>query len=68
MCVLGKQYYILSQSGKSVDIGAFIEYNGGVNQVPIVYAILAYDCKRTNQLYLLVLRNVLYIESMKNNL
>ena len=30
--------------------------------------MLAYDCKRTNQVYLLVLRNVLYIESMDDNL
>ena len=25
MCVLGKQCYVLSQSGKSVDVGAFTE-------------------------------------------
>ena len=30
--------------------------------------MLAYDCKRTKQVYLLVLRNVLYIESMDDNL
>ena len=30
--------------------------------------MLAYDCKRTNQVYLLVLRNVLYIESMEDNI
>ena len=68
MCVLGKQCQILSKSGRSVDVGAFTESAGGLNQVPIVDAMLAYDCKRTNQVYLLVLRNVLYIESMDNNL
>ena len=67
-CVLGKQCYILSRSGKSVDVGAFIESTGGLNEVLIVDAMLAYDCKRTNQVYLLVLRNVLYIESMTDNL
>ena len=36
--------------------------------MPIVDAMLAYDCERTNQVYLLVLRNVLYIESMDDNL
>ena len=30
--------------------------------------MLAYDCERTNQVYLLVWRNVLYIESMDDNL
>ena len=58
MCVLGKQCYVLSKSGKSVDVGAFTESAGGLNQVPIVDAMLAYDCKRINQVYLLVLRNV----------
>ena len=68
MCVLGKHCYILSQSGKNVDVGAFTESAGGLNQVPIVDAMLAYDCRRTNQVYLLVLRNVLYIDSMEDNL
>ena len=30
--------------------------------------MLAYDCRRTNQVYMLVLRNVLYIDSMEDNL
>ena len=68
MCVLGRQCYIISHSGKSVNVGAFTESAGGLNEVPIVDAMLAYDCKRTNQVYLLVLRNVLYIESMTDNL
>lgn len=49
MCVLGKHCYILSQSGKNVDVGAFTESAGGLNQVPIVDAMLAYDCRRTIQ-------------------
>ena len=64
----GKQYYILSQLGKSAEVGAFTESAGSLNQVPIVDAMLAYYCKRTSQVYLLVLRNVLYIESMDDNL
>ena len=36
--------------------------------VPIFDIMLAYDCERTNQVYLLILRNVLYIKSMENNL
>ena len=36
--------------------------------MPIIDAMLAYDCERTNQVYFLVLRNVLYIESMDDNL
>ena len=51
-----------------MSVGAFSESAGGLNNVPIVNAMLAYDCERTNQVYLLVLRNVLYIESMDDNL
>ena len=68
MCVLWKHCYILSRSGKNIDVGSFAESAGGLNQVPIVNTMLAYDCRRTNQVYLLVLRNVLYIESMDDNL
>ena len=68
MCVLGKQCQVLSESGRSVDVGAFTKSAGGLNQVPIVNAMLAYDCKRMNQVCLLVLMNVLYIKSMDDNL
>ena len=34
----------------------------------IVDAMLAYDCETTNQVNLLVLQNVLYIDSMEDNL
>ena len=48
MCVLRKQCQVLSKSGRSVDVGAYTESAGGLNQVPIVDAMLAYDCKRKN--------------------
>ena len=71
MCVLGKQCYVLSCSGKSVDVGAFTESAGGLNEVPIVDTMLAYDCKMTNQVYSLVLRMrtvIYYIECITDNL
>ena len=43
MCVLGRHCYILSESGRNVDVGAFTESTGGLNKVPIVDAILTYD-------------------------
>jgi hypothetical protein len=45
ICVLGRQYCILPQSGKSVDVGAFIESAGGLNQFPIIDAMLAYNLR-----------------------
>ena len=55
MCVLRKNCYTVS---KSVDVGAFTKSTGGLNRVLVVDAILADDCKRTNQVYLVILRNV----------
>ena len=70
MCNIGKHCYLLSElsTATTVDVGTFSESAGGLNQVPIVDVMLAYDCVRTNQTYILVLRNVLYIESMGDNL
>ena len=70
MCVLGKCCYLLSKlfTAKTVSVAAFAESAGGLDEVPIVDAILADDCEQTNQVYLLVLRNILYIKSMGDNL
>ena len=59
---------LTTASKQTVNVGAFSKSAGGLNNVPIVDTMLAYDCERTNQVYLLVLRNVLYIESMDDNL
>ena len=56
MCVLGKHCYLLTEleTAQTVSVGAFSESAGGLNNVPIVNAMLAYDCERTNQVCLLV--------------
>ena len=70
MCVLGKHCLLLSDlnTARTVNVGAFADFAGGLSNVSIVNAMIAYDCERTNQVYLLVLRNALYIEDMDNNL
>ena len=70
MCVLEKHCYLLTklETAQTVSVGAFLESAGNLNNVPIVDAMLAYDCERINQVYLLVFRNVLYIGSIDNNL
>ena len=70
MCVLGKYCYLLSElsTAQTVHVGVFSDSAGGLNNVPIVDAMIAYDCERTNQVYLLVLRNALYIKDMDDNL
>ena len=59
MCVFGRNSMIISESNRSVDINAFAEEAGGINKVPIADIMVAYDCKRTHQVYLLIARNAL---------
>ena len=67
MMVYGNNCEVISLSGKTVEVGAFSESAGGLSNVPIADVIVAYDCKRSNQTYLLVSRNVLYINDMNDN-
>ena len=57
MCVLGKHCELLSElsTARTVQVAAFSDSAGGLNNVLIVDAMIAYDCRRTNQVYLLVL-------------
>ena len=57
VCVLGKHYFLLFElsTARAFSVCAFAEAAGGLDVVPIVDVILAYDCEQTNQVYLLVL-------------
>ena len=70
MCVLKKYCFLLSElsTARTVSVVAFAESAGGLDVVPIMDAMLAYDCEQISQVYLLVLQNVLHIESMDGNL
>jgi hypothetical protein len=68
MIVAGKHCFIISYSGKYIDVNAFADAVGGLSQVPIVDAAITYDCPYTHKSWLLILRNVLYVESMEKNL
>lgn len=52
----------------TIDVSAFSESAGGLSGVPMVDCMLSYDRPLTNQVFLLVIRNALYIESMEENL
>ena len=68
MMVFGGNCDVISLSGKTVEVGAFSESAGGLSDVPIADVIVAYVCKRSNQTYLLVARNVLYLDDLEDNL
>ena len=69
MCVCWENILLTElETAQTVSVGAFLESAGGLNNVSIVDAMLAYNCERMNQVYLLVFKNILYIKSMDDNL
>ena len=67
MAVLGKDCFVFEQTGRFCDVSAFspsIE----TTSLPIVDAVIVYDCPYTLTLYLLMIRNALYVKDMSNNL
>ena len=68
MVVIGKQAFIFSHSGQYANIRAFTDEVKSIPKVPIVDTVIAYDCPKSGQAYLLVVRNALCVPSMEHNL
>ena len=68
MIVVGKDYFIFESTGKTCNVEPFTADHDVATNIPIVDAALAYDCPFTHETYILIIRNTLYIDSMKNNL
>ena len=70
MIVVGAQATIISRSGKYCQVQAFSKECAVLEKVPIVDAIIAYDCPSTDKkvYHLLVARNALHVPSMTHNL
>ena len=68
MVVIGAQGTIIQKMGKYADINGFSSDVGTMLRVPIVDAVLAYDCPISGKTTLLVARNALFVENMDYNL
>ena len=68
MVVLGALCWIISVSQERAAVSAFVDDVGQLPSVPIVDAVLAYDCPYTAKTILLVVRNALFIKSMQHHL
>ena len=68
MVVLGKDCFIFESTGKTCNVEPFTADLGVATNIPIVDVALAYDCPFTHETYILIIRNALYIHSMKHNL
>ena len=68
MIVVGAQATIIQRSGRSAEVRAFSEECTKLEKIPIVDAVIAYDCPYEMKTYLLIVRNALYVPSMVHNL
>jgi hypothetical protein len=67
MPVVGQNAYIISDTGRVADVSPFTPDYASM-QIRIVDAAVQYDCPYDGESYILVIRNMLYVPSMKNNL
>ena len=67
MIVCGKHCHILSRSTINATVSVFAN-DVGTMQVPIVDAVIIYDCPDTTKIWLLIVCNVLYVELMDHNI
>ena len=68
MIVAGEQAYVFSESGLNANVRAFSDEASGMQGVPIVDCMWAYDCAYSGLTYMLVARNALSVPSMDHNL
>jgi len=67
MPVVGQNAYIISDTGRIADVNPFTPDYDSMH-VSIVDAAIRYDCPYDGRSYILVIRNALFVPSMKNNL
>ena len=68
MVVVGKHATIIAPTGRHAEVQAFSNKCNTLQKVPIVDAAIAYDDKYTGKTFILIMKNVLYVETMERNL
>ena len=67
MPVVRNQYFIVSDTIMTADVSSFSpEYEK--RQISLVDAAAQYDCPYPGMFYIIVIRNILHVPSMANNL
>ena len=67
-CVVGYNCHIHSDSGKRINISAFTSAVGKLKDIPIVDAMILYECPYTSRSIILVINNALYVKQNEDNL
>ena len=69
MVVIGNESLVIDWiDGKTCDAMPFDPSIGTAKSIPVVDAAIAYDCRYTHATYVLIARNVLYMDSLRHNL
>ena len=68
MIVVGYQALVIQETGQSAHVNAFSDEVQGMSEVPIVDAVISYDCSITGKTYLLTVQNAFHIPSIEQNL
>ena len=68
MIVLGNQALFIQDTGKSAEVNEFSSNIQGMSKLPVVDAVVTYNCTFSSESYLLVMQNDLHIPSIKYNL
>lgn len=67
MPVIGANAYILADLQKTAEVSPFTpDYKS--MEIPIVDAAVLYECPYNGEMYILVIRNALYVPAMRHNL
>ena len=66
MVIMGKNSFIFESSRKTYDVKPFMTGLGTAKNVSIVDTAVAYDCPYERKTYILIFRNALYFQEMKN--
>ena len=63
--VLGNGARIIRETGMSVSVRGFTDEIGAPLHVPVVDGLLLYECDSTGDMYILIVRNALYVTSWR---
>ena len=68
MVVLGEHAFIFESTKRTCNIQPFDPSLGIASKIPIVDGDVVYECPYTGEIYVLIVRNALYIPHLQNNL
>ena len=69
MVLLGRDTYVFDGiQGKTCNVQPFDPSIGTAKSIPIVDGAIAYECQYTHKVYILILRNALYLDTLNHSL